>query len=65
MIENTIHQRRKIFEEIIKNGKYLFVYPILSVSLSKKKNNEKDLSINLIGTLVKKNFLKNQFTEIE
>ncbi|WP_023469913.1 hypothetical protein [Blattabacterium cuenoti] len=64
MIENTI-QRKKIFEEIIKNGKYLFVYPILSVFLSKKTNNEKDLSINLIGTLVKKNFLKNQFTEIE
>ncbi|WP_341654620.1 ribonuclease P protein component [Blattabacterium cuenoti] len=57
MIENAI-QKRKIFEEVIKNGKYLFVYPILSVFLSKKTNNENHLSINLIGTLVKKKFLK-------
>ncbi|WP_341665780.1 hypothetical protein [Blattabacterium cuenoti] len=64
MIENAI-QRNKIFEEVIKNGKYLFVYPILSVFLLKKINNEKNLSINLIGTLVKKKILKNQFTGIE
>ncbi|WP_341660803.1 hypothetical protein [Blattabacterium cuenoti] len=55
MIENSI-QRKKMFKEVIKNGKYLFVYPILSVFLSKKTKNEKNLSINLIGTLVKKKF---------
>ncbi len=64
MIENT-KTKKKMFEEVIKNGKYLFVYPILSVFLSKKTNNKRNLSINLIGTLVKKNFLKNQFTGIE
>ncbi|WP_341658107.1 ribonuclease P protein component [Blattabacterium cuenoti] len=57
MIENAI-QRKKIFEEVIKNGKYLFSYPILSISLSKKTNNKKNLSIQLIGTLVKKIFFK-------
>ncbi|WP_341653066.1 ribonuclease P protein component [Blattabacterium cuenoti] len=51
--------KKKIFKEVIKNGKYFFVFPILSVFLSKKRNNEKKLSINLIGTLVKKkNFKK-------
>ncbi len=64
MIENAI-QRKKMFEEVIKNGKYLFSYPILSIFLSKKTNNEKNLSIKLIGTLVKKKILKNQFTGIE
>ncbi|WP_341662742.1 hypothetical protein [Blattabacterium cuenoti] len=48
--------KKKIFEEVIKNGKYLFVYPILSVFLLQEINNEKNLSINLIGTLVKKKF---------
>ncbi len=55
MIKNAI-QRKKMFKTVIKNGKYLFFYPILSIFLSKKINNEKNLSINLIGTLVKKKF---------
>ncbi|WP_185856858.1 hypothetical protein [Blattabacterium cuenoti] len=55
MIENAI-QRKKIFEEVIKNGKYLFVDPILFAFLSKKTNDERNSSINLIGTLVKKKF---------
>ncbi len=49
-------QEKKIFEKVIKNGKYLFIYPILSVFLSKKTNFKKNLSINLVGTLVKKKF---------
>ncbi|WP_185862245.1 hypothetical protein [Blattabacterium cuenoti] len=44
---------KKIFEEVIKNGKYLFIHPISSVRLE-KINDKKDSSINLIGTLVKK-----------
>ncbi|WP_119305357.1 ribonuclease P protein component [Blattabacterium cuenoti] len=57
MIENLI-QKKKIFEELIKNGKYLFEYPILSIFLLKKIDNEKNLSPNLIGILVKKIFFK-------
>ncbi|WP_238784102.1 hypothetical protein [Blattabacterium cuenoti] len=58
-------KEKKIFEKVIKNGKYLFVYPVLSVFLLKETNFGKNLSLNLIGTLVKKKILKNQFIEIE
>lgn len=52
-------KRKIIFEKIIKNGKYIFVFPILSVFFSpkdliKEENNEKYPI--LIGTLVKKKF---------
>ncbi|QIK16847.1 hypothetical protein G9C01_02820 [Blattabacterium sp. DPU] len=46
----------KIFEKIIKNGKYILIYPVLSVFLYKKRNFEKNLPINLVGTIVKKKF---------
>ncbi|WP_185869722.1 ribonuclease P protein component [Blattabacterium cuenoti] len=46
---------KKIYlKKIIKNGKYLFIYPISSVFIIEKRNNEQHSSINLIGTLVKK-----------
>ncbi|WP_185852258.1 hypothetical protein [Blattabacterium cuenoti] len=57
-------KEKKIFEKVIKNGKYFFVYPILSALLS-EKSFDKNLSINLVGTLVKKKISKNQFTEIK
>ncbi|WP_185871754.1 hypothetical protein [Blattabacterium cuenoti] len=57
-------RKTKVFEKVIKNGKYLFFYPVLSVFLS-EKSFEKKLSINLVGTIVKKKILKNQFKEIE
>ncbi len=47
-------KKKKIFEEIIKNGKYIFVFPISSVFLcTKEKNNKYPI---LIGTIVKKKF---------
>ncbi|WP_185857431.1 hypothetical protein [Blattabacterium cuenoti] len=50
-------KEKKSFEKVIKNGKYFFVYPILSVLLS-EKSFDKNSSINLVGTLVKKKFQK-------
>ncbi|WP_238784786.1 hypothetical protein [Blattabacterium cuenoti] len=47
-------KEKETFEKIIKHGKYLFVYPILSVSLSKERNFLKNSTVNLVGTLVKK-----------
>lgn len=47
-------REKKIFEKVIKNGKYLFVYPVLSVFLFKDRNFEKNFSFSLVGTLVKK-----------
>ncbi|WP_185859428.1 hypothetical protein [Blattabacterium cuenoti] len=44
---------KKIFDKVIKNGKYLLVDPVCSVFLL---NYEKNSLINLIGTLVKKKF---------
>ncbi|AGW86261.1 hypothetical protein K645_2411 [Blattabacterium sp. (Nauphoeta cinerea)] len=49
-------KEKETFEKIIKNGKYLFVYPILSVFLSKEKNFLQNSTVNLVGTLVKKKF---------
>ncbi|WP_185871196.1 hypothetical protein [Blattabacterium cuenoti] len=52
-------KKKKIFEEIIKNGKYIFIFPILSVIFSPKnlikEENNKKYPV-LIGTLVKKKF---------
>jgi|GEM_PF-5187378 RNase P protein component len=51
-------EEKKIFEKVIKNGKYLLIHPILSVFLLQKINCEKNLSLNLVGTLVKKKKIK-------
>ncbi|WP_185861380.1 hypothetical protein [Blattabacterium cuenoti] len=48
-------KEKNTFEEVIKNGKYLFIYPVLSVHLLKERN-KKDLLLHLAGTLVKKKF---------
>ncbi|WP_238785060.1 hypothetical protein [Blattabacterium cuenoti] len=45
-------QKQIFFEKIIKNGKYLFSYPVLCVFLLETE--KQNLSINLVGTLVKK-----------
>ncbi|WP_185853448.1 hypothetical protein [Blattabacterium cuenoti] len=45
---------KKIFDKVIKNGKYLLVDPVSSIFLLEKINYEKNSLINLIGTLVKK-----------
>ncbi|WP_185872328.1 hypothetical protein [Blattabacterium cuenoti] len=58
-------KNHKIFNQIIKNGKYLLVDPICCVFILKKINYKKNSFSNLIGTLVKKKILKNRFIEIE
>ncbi|WP_185858633.1 hypothetical protein [Blattabacterium cuenoti] len=55
--------KKKIVEKIIKNGEYLFIDPITSIF--SKVNSEQNSSIHLIGTLVKKKYLKNQFIGIK
>ncbi|WP_185866126.1 hypothetical protein [Blattabacterium cuenoti] len=44
---------KKIFDKVIKKGKYFLEDPVSSVFLL---DYEKNSSINLIGTLVKKKF---------
>ncbi|WP_238785689.1 hypothetical protein [Blattabacterium cuenoti] len=56
---------KKIFDKVLKNGKYFLVDPVSCIFLSEETNSEKSSLIKLTGTVVKKKYLRNQFTEIE
>ncbi|WP_185865117.1 hypothetical protein [Blattabacterium cuenoti] len=56
--------KKNIFSRILKNGKFFFNYPIILFFEIKKIKCKENSSVKLIGFLVKKKFLKNQFIGI-
>ncbi|WP_185877988.1 hypothetical protein [Blattabacterium cuenoti] len=62
---NKIKVKKNFFNLVMKNGIYIYIYPIFSIFYFENFYYINKHSINLIGILIKKKKLKNLLIEIE